>query len=167
MDIIGKNGVKRFHITAQMTEEVDAVNKKHGYVDESLLLEASKKPGSALHELAHWDDDAEMARLGRLEIFRSLIRRIRVTDYATDDSPVKVSVRGYYGFGDGSGYHDVDTVLSTAHLRAMTVKNALRDAQNLERKYRHMRDLSAIFAGSVAALEYEVEQLDNVRELES
>jgi len=145
-------------ITHDIRAELDAINKANDGLTEELVVQASKKKSSALHPLFLWDNPEEAAHIGRLEIARKLIMRVRIIAYEVPDTKIVVDVRKYHG--TGNGYNDIDTVMSSEALRALVVQNAIRDLENLEHKYAHIRQIAAVFAGGVRALKEEIKRLE-------
>lgn len=133
-------------ITKQVREEVARLYKKHGSIDEDILVRASRRKTSPLHSLFHWDDPKKAAAVGRREIARQVIMRISVTITPAENDGLNCSVRvrKYQGGMPDGGYKDIDDVLSDEELHARMVQNALTDLRSFKTKYQTLSELSKV-----------------------
>lgn len=114
-------------------------SKHRGRLTEAMVVEASRDPESPLHPLFLWDNDEEAARIGRLEIARTLIVSVRITAAEAKEYDVSVAVRKYHGVGDG--YAELGRVMGRDDLRQMLLSSALEDLEQLKRRYSALRDI--------------------------
>ena len=126
-------------ITSGVKIELAALERKHRKLTEQMVVDASRDPESALHPLFLWDNDEEAARLGRLEIARTLIVSVHITAEEAEAFDLDVQVRKYHGLGDG--YRSLDRVMNKEDLRQRLLMAALEDLEQIKRRYSALKDL--------------------------
>ncbi len=134
----------RISVTKKMEAELQAIYRANGYLDEALVVKASRRKASALHSLFFWGDDKAAAEVGRLEIARMVIVRVHIEDVELPDTNKRVSVRAYMGVGDG--YRSAHDVLGSDDLTAIVLARALDDLRRFKAKYGHLRALQGLTA---------------------
>lgn len=103
---------------------------------------AKANPDSELykHREFYWEDDARAAKEHRMNVARTLIR----VHIQTDDGD-RATISLLQDRRTGGGYRQLGPVLSNSAMRAMAVKQALREFRAWERRYNHLRELAAVF----------------------
>ena len=94
---------------------------------------------------AHWTDQA-----------RELIRVVRVVDSERPDDPpvpafISVSDKG------GASYRSASEIRSSAYYQHIVMKQALRDLESWQRRYRELSDVCPMVSAAAAKLRQEVE----------
>lgn len=134
-------------ISVRVTPEIRAELArlaKRGRLSERTVVSASKSPTSPLHPLFYWEDSDKAAHIGRLEIARQLILKVKVEPHVAKELRCSVNVRQYHGTGEGH-YMDVRTIMSDEALRRTLLTRALREFEALRAKYEHLGELASVF----------------------
>lgn len=134
----------RTTVTKAAQEELRAIYAKNGYINEKLVVAASKKKRSALHPYFHWDNDTEAARIGRLEIARSIIIKVHIVEHPMPTSDITVSFKEREFHGVGDGYRSLSDVLDSEDLTNIALDNALRSLEQFRLKYGYLAALSGV-----------------------
>lgn len=133
-------------MNAAVRDELAAILTERGSLTPQFVLEKARDEGSALHSCFTWDD-SEAAEKWRQTEARRLIVRVKVEVQARP-SELPIRVRAYTSLMSdrlsGGGYHSTVTVMSDAGLRAELLRTALAELQALQRKYRHLSELSMV-----------------------
>ena len=132
-------------ITDEIVVELEEIAHKHGRVNPALVVRASKRKGSSMHSMFLWDSDADAAALGRAEIARQLIMRVKVTEAIAKQLNCSVHVRRFVGNVDADGCVPIETVLADDGMRSRMVSVALRDMESFRLRYEHLHELQPIF----------------------
>ena len=130
-------------ITGKVREELERIRKKHRKLTEEILVAESKKESSPLHDLFLWNDDHTAAHIGRLEIARQLIKRVKITPQEAKQLNYSVQVRKYHGTGDG--YHELHEVMTSKDLREILLQRALDELDSFQKRYQQLTELAQIF----------------------
>jgi len=120
--------------------------EKDGLLHPQVIVDwAEQHPDSELHKYFTWDD-AEAARLYRLEQAGALIRIIVERRI---DQP-EIEYRTYISLQDdrngGGGYRRTDDVMSDDILRSKAIEQFLREMQFFEERYGKYKELANVFA---------------------
>lgn len=133
-------------------QALESLRKKHGHLDEEMVVQESKKKSSPLHSHFMWDDEAGAAHKHRLEIARRLIIRIKIEPEKAQEVNIRVGTRQYHGRLGGK-YYDIRDVLSSEDLFRQHVENARRDALSYQKRYRDIEGLEPLFEEVVRVLD--------------
>lgn len=124
------------------------VRKDKGFLLPQTVLEAARPVNSVLHKHFCWDD-TEAAELYRLIQAKELIR---VTVHWIEIGGERRSVRVFVSLSPdrdkGRGYREIVTVLENKSLREQMLRDALEDLALFERRYQHLKELTAVFTAS-------------------
>lgn len=138
-------------IIAEKSQEVvdilhEIADANNGILLPEHVVEAARPKSSPLHNRFDWDDN-EAAEKWRLHQARKLIRvvveYIPADKSASDPTPVFVALRTESS--TGGGYRKMVDVLSDDQQRDILISQALADMETFRRKYRHLKELAAIF----------------------
>ena len=121
-----------------------------GELTPKAVVDAARKKTHPLHAHFEWND-ALAAEAYRLDQARNLIRIVRVEDDRTEDgtAPAFVSIND----GDGRAYRSYENVQRSADLQIALLKQAKRDLEGWERRYRDLVDVCAIVAQAKQKIE--------------
>lgn len=117
-------------------QELELIRKKRdGILHARDVVEyAARNPSSALHAQFEWDNE-KAADLQRITRARELIAIVHV-----ERQPELPPIRAYVSLVDdrkkGGGYRTLSDVLAGSALRKKLVRDALRDVETFETKYR-------------------------------
>jgi len=122
-------------------DELVALRNEDGMINPRTALQwARDNRESQLAARIEWDDSraAEEFRLGQ-------VRRLIAIHVRTEDGN-----RGTISLiadrrRDG-GYREVETVLLNSEMRAIALREALRELRRFEQRYRHLQELAGVFA---------------------
>jgi hypothetical protein len=109
----------------------------NGHLTPKAVVSEARNNRSVLHKHFEWDD-AIAAEAFRLDQARTLIRSIRVVDDERDEDPP-----AYISIADKGGvsYRSLQDVLDSADLQAQALKQAERDLDGFQKRYRQFEDL--------------------------
>jgi hypothetical protein len=131
---------------ADVRKELDAILAERGALTPQAVLERARNEESPLHACFTWDD-TEAAEQWRLTEARRLIIKVKVEVQARANEP-PIRVRAYTSLLSdrigGGGYQSTVAVMSDATQRAEVLRTALAELQALQRKYRHLSELSMV-----------------------
>lgn len=133
----------------KITEEGGGALKPQAVVD------AARKKTHPLHVHFEWND-ASAAEAYRLDQARNLIRIVRVEDDSTEEG----TTRAFISVGDHEGvaYRTVDKVKRSADLQAALLRQAERDLEAWERRYKELVDICQIVKSAREAIAKKREQ---------
>lgn len=118
----------------------------------SELLERAMPAESELHHLFEWDD-SRAANAHRLTQAGKLLGSILVE---WEDTPgVKISSKGAFGKGDGSGYMPARVVFHSVDLTRELLEQAKKELSSWHARFNNIRaaaELAGVFAAIEAAL---------------
>ncbi len=109
----------------------------HGHLTPKAVVAEARNNRSVLYRHFEWDD-AVAAEAFRLDQARTLIRSIRVVDEDNDETPpawVSIADKG------GTSYRTLQDVLDSADLQAQALKQAERDLDAFQRRYKQFEDI--------------------------
>ena len=112
-----------------------------GILDPEEVVFASEDEDAVLHGLFTWDDK-KAAHGYRIEQAKYIIRNLVVVEDAEDESR---TTRAIVSTGNRM-YQPITTVLSDADLRSRLLEAAKAEMQAFKQKYRHLKELAAVFA---------------------
>lgn len=128
--------------------ELTALTDEAGLIRPHAVVEwARDNPDSELHKHRefYWSDDAKAAEEHRLTVARTLIRvHVRTEEGERGTISLLQDRRS------GGGYRRIEPVMSNTELRAMALRQALRELHAWERRYKHMQELAAVFEARAA-----------------
>lgn len=108
---------------------------------EDVVAWAADHPDSALHKQFMWDDN-EAAREYRLWQARTLINLHVVSEPAVPRF-VSLSVDRHK---PGGGYRSVHDVMKSPKLRAVLLRDAVREFQRVQARYKHLSEFAKVSA---------------------
>lgn len=113
-------------------------DEKGGELTPKAVLDTARSREHPLHPHFEWNDTLA-AESYRLDQARNLIRIVRVQDDTADEgtSPAYISIND----GDGRAYRALDTVKQSVDLQLALMKQARRDLEAWERRYRSLTDI--------------------------
>jgi len=117
-----------------LTNEAGFINPRYG------VQWARENPDSALHKQLEWDD-AKAAEEHRV----SQVRRL-IAIHITADDGRRATISLIQDRNQDGGYRHMPAVLGNAELRAMAVRQALRELRRIEQRYRWLNELAGVFA---------------------
>lgn len=128
-------------------QELEQIADNHnGLLRAADVIEFARSPETALHTHFEWDD-TEAARQYRLEQARKIIR-MTITVFEREKTQTKyrmfVSLESDRVQPDG-GYRFTEVVLSDSEKRMELLRQAKKDAQLFQQKYRTLKELAPIF----------------------
>ena len=107
------------------------------------VVDAARSGNHPLHQHFEWDDSAA-AEAYRLDQARSVIRVVRVVDDEGSDG----TSRAFLSINDKSGvaYRSITEVKSSADLQSALLRQAERDLDAFQRRYRELTDVCEFVA---------------------
>ena len=130
--------------------ELDRLLTKHEQkLTADLMVVEARDPGSPLHGVFGFDDDAGMAREHRLEIARRLLRsvRVKITTPSRNEVIVRMTVATPQPEEtDKKSYSTTEYAMADPEMRAEVLRQALRDLIAFRRKYAELSELAVVFA---------------------
>jgi hypothetical protein len=125
--------------------ELDAIQQRHGGVLRPIdVVRFARNPRTVLHGQFTWDDSAAAAQY-RLWQARQLIRvTVSLIPGTETESRVFVSMMDDRKLR-GGGYRITASMMSDAASRELLLVEALAELEVFRRKYRHLRELAAVF----------------------
>ena len=119
-------------------EELEKIAaKSEGKLTPVDVVKAASSVRHPLHKHFEWDN-AKAASAFRLEQARAVIRSIRVVDDKSKDE-----VRAFFSITEKSGtsYRTIDAVRSSLELQLAVLKQAERDLDAFQKRYRDLTDV--------------------------
>lgn len=124
--------------------------RRDGLIRPEDVIERAKRKKSLLHDKFTWDD-GKAAHEYRLIEARNLIR-VHVIHAVGDESPTSVYVSLTQDRAlPGGGYRAMADVLSDAQLYQQMLDDAFTQLNNLQQKYRRLRELEPVWLASERA----------------
>lgn len=133
----------------------DIANKTQGELTPHAVLEAARAKKHPLHPHFEWDD-ALAAEAFRLDQARSIIRVVRVVDREAEDGTRRAFVS--VATKDGTAYRPIGDVQKSADLQLALMRQADRDLEAWERRYRELTDICNIVSSARGALQKKMQQ---------
>lgn len=105
------------------------------------VVDAARRKSHPLHKHFEWED-AVAAEAYRLDQARALIRVVRVVDEETAEG----NTRAFISINENRrvAYRSAEQVKTSADLQLAVLKQAQRDLEAFERRYRELKDICAI-----------------------
>lgn len=135
------------HIDAQAAgEEMESLRVRHNNrLEPNMVVEAARKPGSALHDHFDWDDTtaANKYRLGQAgHLIRCIT--VEVTKSSGETAPVRafVSVKR----DEDRSYTSVQHALADDDLRAQVLSQAWQELEAWRKRHAELIELAKVFA---------------------
>ena len=142
----------KMKITQEIRDELSRLYFENDGLTEEAIVTASKVKSSPLHEHFLWDDEAGAAHIGRLEIARHLIMRVKIEPVKAEELQCSPQIRQYVG-RVGGGYQDITDVMTQAELRARLEAVVLKDLDSIRLRNQHLHGLAAVFDAIGAEVE--------------
>lgn len=119
----------------------EAISKLEGEKPKSLpkaLVEAARARAHPAHPHFTWDD-ALAAEERRLDQARELIRIVLVVDESISDEPIRAFPS--FSVGERREHHNIQDVMKNSDLMEAMLRQAERDLQSFEDRYRTLDDV--------------------------
>ena len=117
-------------------EALASISDDNGLTPSS-VVEAARDPKSPLNPFFEWDD-SKAAEAYREDQARALVRIIRVAENE-DDEPVRAFIS--VSAPGGVSYRSADEVRNSTDLQLVVLRQAERDLEAWERRYRSLKDI--------------------------
>lgn len=120
--------------------ELLALTTEDGFIQPRAAMNwARNNPESELHGQLEWDD-SKAADEYRLHQVRRLI-----SIHIRDDEGRRTTISLVQDRRADGGYRPINRVLQNAELRAMALRQALRELKRWEQRYQHIKELAGVF----------------------
>lgn len=133
----------RIKASAQKVGEVCERLERKGELTPRALVDASRRKGSALHDLFEWDDKVAAEKYRETQA-AYIIRSIEVVTVGTSE-PVRAFV-SVSTEGQARTYVNVECALSVESTRDEVLARALEELKAFERKYSNLEELANVLA---------------------
>jgi hypothetical protein len=122
----------------EIGEAIAAVAERQGgRLTPDAVVEEARSPESVLHRHFEWDNDVA-AEAYRLDQARGIIRCIRIVEPKAEEGVV----RAFLSINDsGHSYRAVREVLNSSALQGLILRQAERDLEAWEKRYRQLTDI--------------------------
>lgn len=129
-----------------------------GSLTPTSVVEAAKNQRNPLHKHFEWDDSIA-AQSWRIEQARSIIQCI----HAMDDDAESGRARAFISVTtkDGTAYHTLGAIKESVDLQAQVLKQAERDLEAFEKRYKSIQDICAIVKSAREAIIAKRKKSDN------
>lgn len=126
-------------------QELLALTDDEGFIKPRVVVDwARENPSSELHGRFEWDD-AKAAEKYRVDQARQLI----AVHVRTDDGE-RATISLVQDRNPDGGYRRIEQVMSNAELRAMALRQAMREFNRWRKRYEHLSELAKVFAAGAA-----------------
>lgn len=116
---------------------LDGIRKGHGgRLTPKNVVEAARADNHPLHPYFEWDRD-KAAQLYLEEQARTIIRCVRVIDEEGTERPAFLSIKDK----SGTSYRSIEDVLESRDLQLLVMKQAERDLEAFQERYRELTDI--------------------------
>ena len=135
---------KKYITNSETIHELKRIYKENGGIllPKTVVNEA-RNPKNPLHCHFQWDN-TKAAEAYRIEQARSLLQvTVEIIDIGGDKRPVRVFA-SLSTDRDAGGYRTTIDALTDKDMRECLIKDALRDIDFFERRYREIKELSAV-----------------------
>ncbi len=127
------------------------MEQSHGEITPKIVLDSARSEDSLLHPCFEWNDGVAAEKY-RENQARFLIRNL-VVKVEQDDSPPQ-AVRAYVNVvtdtEKAGSFIAVKTAMDDSEMRAQVLKNALRELQAFQEKYKNLSELAGVFSAITA-----------------
>lgn len=135
-------------VKAQVAGEyLEQLQQAHGEITPKIVLDSARSEDALLHPCFEWNDGVAAEKY-REDQARFLIRNL-VVKVEQNDSPPK-TVRAYVNVAqdmDQAGtFIDVETAVNNAKMREQMLRNAFRELQAFQEKYKNLSELAGVFS---------------------
>ena len=125
--------------------ELRALTDDHGFIKPRVVVDwARVNRGSETAKHIEWDDTVAADKY-RLDQARQLI-----SVYVREDDGSRATISLVQDRNPSGGYRHLGSVLGNSELRAMALRQALRDFERWRIRYQHLRELAAVFEAAAA-----------------
>lgn len=132
-------------------EYLETLEQAHGEITPKIVLDSARAEDSLLHPCFEWNDGVAAEKY-RENQARFLIRNL-VVKVEQDNSPPQ-AVRAYVNVAQDTekvgSFIAVKTALDDAEMRTQVLKNALRELQAFQEKYKNLSELAGVFSAITA-----------------
>jgi len=148
-----KDGARMRIAAATAKAELDKIKRaQSGKIHAEDVVRAARPAKSPLHAAFEWDDSeaAEQYRLTQArEVMRSIV--VRYVNAPADAPPTRLYVNVDRGTAD-SAYMEIAVALGQPEFKDQILERALREAQEYQRRYQDILELSLIFRAIVVTV---------------
>lgn len=132
-------------------EALEKITEANGGVLKPIfVVDAARKKTHPLHPHFEWNDGLA-AEAYRLDQARNVIRIVRVEDEDVEEGTSRAFVSVHAD--DNTAYHPVATVKRSADLQFALFRQAKRELEAFERRYKSLTDICALVTKAREALE--------------
>lgn len=123
-------------------EELERLEKQHGYLTAKSVLDSAKTVDSPLHDWFEWDDSTASEKY-RLMQARMLMTRVKVV-IADIQHPGYVNVNLIVNSVPTRGYVSLVRALSDAELSRQVINKAVKEIEYWQQKYQNYQELNGL-----------------------
>lgn len=134
-------------MNAAIKKELDDIERRHGKILPSVVVQAARDKKSAMHTWFDWDDSSA-AQKYRLEQARSLIRIVVTTVNTPNATPFQTYVSLKSDRYNGGGYRSITRVLSDKERTRQMLQQALDELETFKLKYNQIKALKPVFSAA-------------------
>lgn len=128
-------------------KEFERLEQKHGHISPELVLDESRNEEAPLHGCFEWDDSiaAEKYRINQAGM---LIRNLTVIiDEHEQTEPVRAYINVVPEAPARRGtFVNISSALQDEDMRDITLKAALRELEQFQKKYKNLNELASILS---------------------
>ena len=128
-------------------EYLETLEQAHGEITPKIVLDSARSEDCLLHPCFEWNDGVAAEKYRETQA-RFLIRNLVVKVEQADSTPQ--AVRAYVNVAQDTGttgsFIAVKTAMDDAEMRAQFLKNALRELQAFQEKYKNLSELAGVFS---------------------
>lgn len=144
-----KNGFPNRRVRAEdAARQLERLRRTHHDLTPDLIVEDSKRPDAPLNPVFEWNN-AEAARLYRLEVAGHVLQALVYIEEGSDKPPIRAFVHIAADGERGSRYESIRVVMASPDLRTQVVEAAWRELQGWRKRYQEYKE----FAGLLAVIE--------------
>lgn len=129
-----------------------------GELTPKAVVDSARAKNHPLHPHFEWNDTLA-AESYRLDQARNLIRIVRVEDTQAEDGTSRAFIS--VNDGDSTAYRPLAQIKRSADLQLAVLKQAQRDLEAWERRYRDLTDICQIVQSARAAVQRKIEKSES------
>lgn len=138
---------------------LEEITDEHGgELTPKAVVDKARDKKHPLHPHFEWNDSLA-AESYRLDQARNLIRIVRVEDAGADDGTSRAFIS--VNDGDGTAYRPLAQIKRSADLQLVVLKQAQRDLEAWERRYRDLTDICQIVRNARDAVQRKIEKSES------
>lgn len=136
-------------------EHLDNLEKQHGHLDSTLVLEDARNVDSPIHEEFEWNDTVAADKYRDTQAQYIIRSVVAVMVNQSGDERI---LRAFVNLGPGTGHTQIERVIASSDLTSQLLDRALADLRRWRFKYQVYKELSGLVA-SVAEVSKPFEQV--------